>query len=108
MKDEIQRRASLKDRIEALFRSRPGEWISITELADIGGVGGWRTRKCELENRKIDPMHIEHNGLNGAASAHRFLPHTPLGRDASVPAPDRWPSFGPYTDTFTLTPPEAR
>jgi hypothetical protein len=48
-------------------------------------------------------MHIEWNGHNGEASAHRFLPYQPLGREAGDFVPgdpvhgtlfDVWP--GPY------------
>ena len=31
-----------------LFRSRPGEWITMQELAHVGGIGGWRTRCSQL------------------------------------------------------------
>jgi hypothetical protein len=109
MKAEIVRRRSLADQVEELFKARPGVWIPLAELARVGGTGGYRTRISELRLRKIDPMNIDHNGLNGARSCHRFLPHQPLGRDASHPAADRWPVFGaPYEDVFKLTPPEAR
>ncbi len=101
---ELARRQSLAAQLEALLRSKPGEWISIQELAQIGGIGGWRTRLSELSRRKVDPMHIAHNGKNGAASCHRYLPHEPLGRDATEPIADRWPIVGaPYAETFRLT-----
>lgn len=77
------------------------------ELAVVGGIGGWRTRVSEL--RLGRDMRIDWNGLNGERSCHRFLTHEPLGRDASVSAPDRWPAFdAPLSDLFRLTPPEAR
>ncbi len=81
MQAELKRRASLADCLEQLFRSRPGEWIAIRELAEVGGIGGFRTRISELRLKR--GLHIEHNGKNGAASQHRFLPYEPLGRDAA-------------------------
>ncbi len=106
MKAEMQRRRSLADQVEELFKARPGVWIPLAELARVGGTGGYRTRISELRLER--GMHIEHNGLNGSRSCHRFLPHEPLGRSADQPAADRWPVFGaPYEDVFKLTPPEA-
>ena len=104
MKAELERRQSLASQLEEFMKAHPGEWISIQELAQIGGIGGWRTRLSELSRRKVDPLHLEHNGKNGAASCHRYLPHDPLGRDATEPISDRWPIVGaPYEETFRLT-----
>jgi len=82
---ELERRESLKSRLERLFRSRPREWISMTDLALVGGVGGFRTRISELNLREKNPMLIEWNGLNGARSAHRYVPYVPLGPSADAP-----------------------
>ena len=38
MKTELQRRANLTDAVEALFRSHPDEWISMHQLAAVGGL----------------------------------------------------------------------
>lgn len=101
---ERQRRQSLSQQLETLLKARPGEWIPMRELASVGGIGGWRTRLSEMGRRRVDPLHIEHNGLNGAASCHRYLPYAPLGRDASVPAADRWPVFdAPSQEPWNLT-----
>ena len=86
---EAIRRQSLAAQLEAELKSRPGEWIPMRELAAIGGIGGWRTRLSELGRRAVDPLHIEHNGKNGAASMYRYRPHTPLGRDAAEPVSQR-------------------
>jgi hypothetical protein len=51
MKAEIARRQSLADALQALFQSRAGEWISLAELARVGGTGGFRTRRLS-ENAK--------------------------------------------------------
>jgi hypothetical protein len=102
MKAEIIRRQSLASQLEAYFKARPGQWLPMHELAMVGGIGGFRTRISEL--RLTRDMRIEWNGFNGARSAHRYLPHDPLGRDAAVPAPDRWPVPGaPYEEPFQLT-----
>lgn len=65
-------RHSLASNIEHVFRSRPNTWISMRELAAMGGIGGWRTRVSEV--RRFKSMHIEHNGKNGSRSAYRFIP----------------------------------
>ena len=104
MKDELKRRASCAQQLEWLLKSRAGEWIPIRELAEAGGIGGWRTRLSELGLRKVNPLHIEHNGQNGAESCHRYLDHVPLGRDPQTPDPVGWPvPDAPYADTFRLT-----
>jgi hypothetical protein len=81
MKAELARRESLTDALERCLKSQPGVWLSMSELAAVGGLGGWRTRLSEL--RRLRSMHIEHNGMNGSKSRHRYLPWTPLARDAS-------------------------
>lgn len=83
MKAEIVRRQSLADALAELFTRHEGEWISLAELARVGGTGGFRTRISELRLKR--GMHIEHNGKNGAASAHRYLSYPPLGRSAEIP-----------------------
>lgn len=84
MKAELDRRQSLTDAVERVFRARPLEWIGITELAALGGVGGFRTRISELRRRKVDPMNLVNNRKNGPRSAYMWMPHAPLGRDAGT------------------------
>lgn len=83
MKAELVRRASLRDHVRAYFLARPLVWISMHDLASIGGVGGFRTRVSELRTR--EHLTIIHNGKNGAASRYMYHPQPPLGRDAGVP-----------------------
>ncbi len=71
---ERARRQSLSAKLEAYLKDHQGEWIPIRDLALIGGIGGWRTRLSELTRRQIEPMRIEHNGLNGSRSCHRYVP----------------------------------
>ena len=33
-----------RDRVAALFRANPGEWLHWTRFAQIGGAMAWRTR----------------------------------------------------------------
>lgn len=89
MKAELARRESLASKLETYLKARPGVWVPIHELAAIGGVGGWRTRLSELARRERAPLYIEHNGKNGAASCHRYLPWEPLARAADVLPPDQ-------------------
>ncbi len=78
---EIQRRTSLTDILEDFLRANPGTWLEMHTLAAIAGLGGWRTRLSDCRLKRS--MHIEWNGKNGSASRHRYLPYTPVGRDAS-------------------------
>ena len=64
----------LTQRVAGLFLSRPGVWISMHELARVGGTGGWRTRVSEarsvlgvLENRQR-----EQDGYR--VSEYRYVP----------------------------------
>lgn len=79
---EISRRQSLASKLEDYLKARPGEWLTMDELAKVGGLGGWRTRLSELGRRTVDPLTIEHNKMNGAASRHRYLPWKPQGPSA--------------------------
>jgi hypothetical protein len=102
LRSELQRRESCAAKLETLLKSRPGEWIPMHDLAAVGGIGGWRTRLSELGRRAIDPLTIEHNGCNGAASCHRYLANQPLGRDATVPQWKSWPIEGsPFAEAET-------
>jgi hypothetical protein len=42
---------TLTDRLEALFRSRPCEWLDGRLLANTAGYAGWRTRVSDLRRR---------------------------------------------------------
>ena len=88
MKTELVRRLALRYRIEAYFRAHPRQWIDAETLMELGGSLAWRTRVSEcrrvfkgesgvLENRqeRLGPR---------VNSSYRYLPHTPLGRDAAA------------------------
>lgn len=87
---EAERRASNRAKLEDLFKERPGRWISWQELSEVAGACAWRTRVSDL--RLMCHMHIENrttrltltDGTRVVMSEYRYLPHTPLGRDAGV------------------------
>ncbi len=81
---ELERRASFLDATEALFRSKPLQWIPWSELAKVGGALAWRSRCAECRTER--GMRIEWN-RNVRESAYRFVPHEPIGRDSTQPTP---------------------
>ncbi len=112
MKAEIQRRQSNTAKVIEVFRLSPGVWILWTVFAAIAGDRGYRTRISNakkvftVEGGTLESRTV-YVGLE-IRTEYRYLPHDPLGRDASTPVADRWPVFGaPYEKPFTLTPPEA-
>ena len=42
---------TLTDKVEALFRRHPNTWLDVMTLADLAGIGGWRTRVSEVRHR---------------------------------------------------------
>lgn len=82
---ELERRASFLDATEALFRSKPLQWIPWSELAKVGGQLAWRSRVAECRSER--QMDVEWN-KNVRESAYRFIPHERLGRDSTHPTPE--------------------
>lgn len=80
---EATRRRSRADLVEHLFRSRPGQWISAGELADVGGFCAWRTRVADVRRRVEDGGEgtIQWNG-HVRESAYRWTSAT---RRATAP-----------------------
>jgi hypothetical protein len=39
------------DRVAALFKSMPGQWIDARVIAQVGGFAAWRTRISECRQR---------------------------------------------------------
>ena len=66
---------TLLDRLQAYLEARPYQWVSMHELAQQGGIGGWRTRLSDLRLRR--GLIVEWNGLSGARSRHRYVPQAP-------------------------------
>lgn len=81
--DELERRESIADRTHELFVAHPGEWISLTDL--VRAFGSAVTVRIRLDLRKKRGLNIHWNKQNGAQSAYRYLPHVPLGPEASEP-----------------------
>lgn len=110
MKAELKRRASLTDAVLALFRAHPGEWLDAHDLARAGGFAAWRTRVADVrkiikaEGGIIENRQTRYRTDSLVVSEYRYLAHVPLGRAADVPAPDRWPTEGPYQERFELKP----
>lgn len=68
---------SLRQRVEDLFRARPGEWIDGREIARVGGFYGWRTRLSELRRRGMNIVNRERrietpDGRTVTRSEYRF------------------------------------
>jgi hypothetical protein len=82
---EAERRASRTDRVEALFRARPSAWIPVRELLEAGGLCAWRTRIADARKRFVRAGEgtIDWNG-NVQASAYRYVPATPVAREAAA------------------------
>ena len=80
---EGDRRNSLTDAVLDLLQSRARQWVSWSELADVGGSCGWRTRVSQARQRaKKESADIEWNG-SVKHSAYRWVPQ-PLGPRAEV------------------------
>jgi hypothetical protein len=81
--DFAQRRRRL-DLILELFQSRPGQWISVHELARVGGFTAWRTRTSEARQQLVKAgagtIEWNHEQIEGA---YRFVPFVRLGPDPS-------------------------
>ena len=88
MKEELDRRASLTDAVEALFRRKPAQWINAGDLAEIGGRFASRSRIAECRTKrgmwienKQERRHMP-DGSILVSSFYRFLPHgKPMARD---------------------------
>jgi hypothetical protein len=79
---EAERRRAFADQVEALFRSRPGEWIDVDALMGAGGRLAWRTRVSDARKRlkRAGDGDIEWN-RNVLTSAYRFVPCATPTRD---------------------------
>lgn len=75
MRAELERRASLTEAVRDLFLSRPGVWIPVRVLADVGGFAAWRTRVSDARHliEADDCGTIRWNG-QVKDSAYRYEP----------------------------------
>lgn len=92
---EAERRASNLDAVEALFRSKPLQWIGWRDFAQVGGACAWRSRIAECRTKR--QMTITWN-RNNRESCYMFKPFKSLGRAAETFTP-ALPLFdsGPFT-----------
>jgi hypothetical protein len=62
-------------RVEALFRSRPGSWISALEIATVGGWLSSRTRISECRTQLGMRIENKTEMVNGTKhSFYRWIP----------------------------------
>lgn len=84
---ELAHRQGTTLQVLAIFHARAGQWIAWDVFAAVAPCS-WRTRIADARRIvKADGFAIEWNG-NPKASMYRLVPQ-PLGRDATVPAPER-------------------
>lgn len=83
MRAELERRASLADRLWAYFQARPYQAILASELGRTFGQA-WRSRLPKVRQwAKASGGSIPWNQQNAGASAYIYRPQQALGRDAS-------------------------
>lgn len=71
---------SYRDRLVGLFKSRPYEWISWTELAREGGALAWRTRVSDCRKLGMEIREMEKRHPNGVRETFRmYCPPKPVG-----------------------------
>ena len=88
---ELKRRQMAVRKLVAFFRERPYQFVTMQELADRFGLGGFRTRVSEARRFVFEPEHGElknervrrEDNPTYWASAYIYKPQRPLGRDAS-------------------------
>lgn len=84
MREELARRASNTQQVLAYFRARPGQWIGIHALAQVGGFAAWRTRVADSRRTvKQAGGDIVWNGKI-KDSAYMYTPYVSLGRAAET------------------------
>jgi hypothetical protein len=84
--DQIAQRQTRNEAVRELFLSHPAKWISVKQLARVGGFAAWRSRVAEVRIalHESDAGTIQWNG-NAKDSRYRYLKQKPLGPDAAVP-----------------------
>ena len=95
---EYERRHARLQVLAEFFRKRSGQWVDSIELELIAGRCAWRSRVSEcrtklgmtVENRQT---RIKKKDGFAVLSEYRFLPHEPLGRDASTQMPTYQPEL---------------
>jgi hypothetical protein len=59
------------DAVEALLRSKPGEWFDGREIGTVGGVYAWRSRISELRTKR--GLNIENRQRRVASRGRVFV-----------------------------------
>jgi hypothetical protein len=67
---------SARDRVADLFRSRPNQWISATEIELYGGRYAWRTEcsRCHTELGMLITKRLDYEGGKVVRSWRRYEP----------------------------------
>lgn len=75
MTDEILTVRSYRDRVEALFKAHPNEWLDSEHLAKVGGRCAWRTRvsDCRVDLGMTIENQVRRVGTY-RVSEYRYLP----------------------------------
>lgn len=88
---QIAVRQTYTQKVIALFKSRPLEWLTVQELAQVGGFAAWRSRISDARQiLEAEGGTLEWNHKI-RLSAYRWLPYRKLGRDSAEP--DRQPEL---------------
>lgn len=106
---ELDDRKAQRQKIAALFKSRPLEDITADELRTITPHYQQRISECRrLEQMKIVNVRVSITLADGSEKrldgSYRYEPYERLGRDAGELVPRPWDATGPFTEPFTLKP----
>ena len=84
MRAELERRASLEDRLYHFILAHPRVWLSARDMRPVAG-DAWRSRLTAVRIRLAALGYtFDWNRKNGGAAAYR-LRAQPLGRDSTQP-----------------------
>lgn len=106
--DELDDRKAQRQKIAALFKSRPLEDITADELKVITPHYQQRISECRrLEQMTIRNIRVEYVALDGSKKrldgSYRYENFERLGRDAGEFIERGWKQDGPFTEEFRLT-----
>jgi len=113
--EDIAAQKAQRDILAAFFKAHPMTVFLREDLERVVGPN-YRSRvsECVTElgmNVPNVPRYRHYLNAKGKPRRQRliggyqYLPYETLGRDASIPAPDRWPVFdAPIQETWSLKP----
>ncbi len=107
--EEVQERAAQRQKIAALFQSRPLEDITADELKAITPHYQQRISECRrLEHMTIRNIRVSIVLADGTEKrldgSYRYENFERLGRDAGELVPRPWDATGPFVEDFKLVP----